>query len=520
MELDVTRTSLEILFSVSRELANSLDLHQVLTRVLVLSTQNMGAERASLVVLNAAAEPVDAAVIFDGVPIAHTVEQMKDVVTSGLAGWVVTHKQPVLVSNTLKDERWLKRPGDTEDKRAAKSALCVPLKAQERLVGVLTIVHPQDNFFSDEQFKLQQAIADLAGIAIRNAQLYEDVQAAHNRYHILFEDSVDPIFITDLNGRIVEANHQAAHTTGIDKPDLVGMAMPDLHEMPLDKVGLDYALIKDSAAVTYESKLLCSKCDRIPVEVYVSSIVIQEKQNFQWIFRDISERKKLDELREDLSAMIYHDLRSPLSNIISSLDILKSMHPQDISSSETQLLDIASRSTERLQRLISSLLDINRLESGQPITDKKNVDVAQLIDDAIETIKPNAKSRGVTVEKLVPGELSSVLVDGDMIRRVLINLLENSIKFSPQKTTINIGAKQSGSQVAVWVEDHGPGILADQREKVFDKFVRFRSEGIVKGLGLGLAFCRLAVQSHGGKIWVENIASGGSRFIFTLPTVN
>lgn len=516
MDNDINRSSLEVLFTVSRELATSLDLHKVLARVLTISTQNLGAERASLIVLDDKAKPVDAAILFDGKLAPHTVKQLQDVVTSGLAGWVIKHKEAVLISNTIQDERWLQRPGDKEDSGAARSALCLPLMARNKLVGVLTIVHPKPNFFSEDQFKLQQAIADLAGIAVRNAQLYADVESAGRRYHDLFENSVDPILITTITGKITEANHQAVATIGMDKPSLIKCSIDDLHEINKEKVGEGYANLEDGAAVTYESNLICTDCGKKPVEVHVSIIHISDTPRLQWIFRDISERLYTEELREDLSAMIYHDLRSPLANIISSLEILRPML-SDKSSTEMQLVEIAQRSSERLQRLISSLLDIHRLESGQQIVEKKPVNMVELIDECIETITPAAISREVTIEKEILGSLPEVNGDNEMLRRVVINLLENAIKFSPQHKTVTIAAKQSAMNVTVWVEDQGPGIPAEQKDRIFAKFVRLKNEGTAKGFGIGLAFCKLAIQAHGGSIWVENSGAGGSRFLFTLP---
>jgi len=516
MDQDVTRSALEVLFSVSRELATTLDLHKVLARVLDISTQNLGAERASLVVLDDAGKPVDAAILFDGKLAPHTVAQLQDVVASGLAGWVVKHKEPVLIANTQKDERWLQRPGEAEDSKTARSALCVPLMARNKLVGVLTIVHPRVNFFTKEQFKLQQAIADLAGIAVRNAQLYADVESAGRRYHDLFENSVDPIFITTFTGHVIQANQQAVTTTGMEKNSLMKSSIRDLHDLNIEKTGKDFSTLKDGTPVTYESTLNCANSNTIPFEVHVSMIHVSEKPSLQWIFRDIRERQYMEELREDLSAMIYHDLRSPLANIISSLDILRTMLPEETPSA-IQLVDIAQRSSERLQRLISSLLDVHRLESGQQITEKKTVNIAALIDESIEIVTPAAIAHQITVEKEILGSLPDVNGDGEMLRRVVVNLLENAIKFSPQRTNVLIAAKLSGREVTVWVEDHGPGIPADQRERIFTKFIRLKAEGISKGFGIGLAFCRLAIQAHGGSIWVENSTDSGSRFIFTLP---
>jgi len=519
MDQEVTRSSLEVLFSVSRELATTLDLHKVLTRVLFLSTQNLGVERASLVVLDDTGKPVDAAILFDGKLAPHTVTQMQDVVESGLAGWVIKHKEPALIANTQNDDRWLQRPGAAADTNAARSALCVPLMARNKLVGVLTIVHPRINFFSEEQFKLQQAIADLAGIAVRNAQLYNDVESAGRRYHDLFENSVDPIFITTYNGQIIEANHKAVLTTGQQKAALVKRSIDELHDVKTEKTGTNFSLLRDGSPITYDSILKCAESGSIPVEVHVSTIHISDKPSLQWIFRDVSERQYMEELREDLSAMIYHDLRSPLANIISSLDILRSMLPAEPPEA-VQLVDIAQRSSDRLQRLISSLLDVHRLESGQQITEKKKVNINTLIDESVDITAPVAIARQITVSKEILGTLPDVNGDNEMLRRVVINLLENAIKFSTTRTSVLIAAKQSGKDVTIWVEDHGPGIPADQRERIFTKFVRLRAEGTSKGFGIGLAFCRLAVQAHGGTIWVESTDDGGSRFLFTLPVSN
>lgn len=512
------RTALEILYSISRELTASLDLHTVISRVLTLSTESIGEVGASLIVLNSRGLPVDAAIIFDGKQVPATTRQMEDIIRSGLAGWVIRHKQPVLLADTHKDKRWLVRPVEENIQDLAKSALCVPLMAQEQLVGVLTIVHPQVGFFTNDQFKLQQAIADLSGIAIRNAQLYEDIQAARNRYQDLFNDSIDPILVADLDGRIIEANHQAVVVSEYSLNDLTSMNISRLHEIPPEIAEKVASLTDAEEATGYESRLKCKVSGDLPVDVYASRIVIQDKDYIQWIFRDISERKNLDSLRGDLSAMIYHDLRSPLSNIISSLEIMSYMTlPEEEAEQLKQLIDIAFRSANRMQRLINSLLDISRLEAGQPITEKTTADVEQLINEAIDIILPVVRNKQLEVEKLIPAVIPPLLVDEDMIRRVIINLLENASRFAPQRTKITVGAKLNKGQVTLWVDDRGPGIPEEAREHIFDKFVRLRGDGLTRGLGLGLAFCRFAVQAHGGTIWVENLHDGGSRFIFSLP---
>lgn len=141
-----TKASLELLYSISRELATSIDLHQVLNQVLFLCVNNVGAERGSLIVLDDHQKPVDAAMVYRKQLIPHTSQQLQATLEQGLAGWVVQHREAVLINDTLQDERWLRRPDDRQDRSGAKSAICIPLMARDKLVGVLTAVHPEPGF--------------------------------------------------------------------------------------------------------------------------------------------------------------------------------------------------------------------------------------------------------------------------------------------------------------------------------------------------------------------------------------
>jgi len=510
-------SSLEILYRISRELTVSLDLHTVLEHVLTLSTSNIGAERASLIVLGDKEAPIDAAMILNGQLTPTTIEKMKDVLTSGLAGWVIRHHKLALLNDAEKDERWLPSPNPSPDETAGKSVLCIPIMAHEKLVGVLTIVHSQLNFFTKEYVALQQAIADMAGIAIRNAELYKDVQNAQVRYYDLFEESIEPIFVTDLHGKILEANRQASQVTGITMEKLLQYSITDLHRPDLEKIGQQFENIPAQGSLTYDSELQNRAGEVLPVEVHVSQILIAEETCAQWIFRNLTEQKKLDQLRDNLSAMLYHDLRSPLANIVSSLDILTNLLPLSDSDSIKSVFEVAKRSTGRMQRMIDGLLDINRLESGQQITQKHSTHITALINESVEIIHSTAESKEIEIAQDIGARVPDLSIDEDMIRRVLVNLLENAIKFSPSGSTVHIGAKKYKQEVHLWVDDHGSGIPEDSREEIFEKFVRLQKTISVKGLGLGLAFCKLAVQAHGGTIWVENRPQGGSRFIFSLP---
>ncbi len=679
---DRTRQLLELLYHVSREVATALDLRTVLQRVLYEAIQNVGGERCSVVVLDDLGKAVDATIVYGTTMHEHTTQQMRDTMERGLAGWVVRNRRGVYIPDTGKDERWLLRPDDALNKAGAKSAICVPLQAREKLVGVLTLVHSTPNAFNAEQLDLMQAIADqagiailnarlytesqrqarvmtalaegasamnvslrmedlyqriliqtmqalqvevaalgmvegdhvtfraatgqnagniigsqialgdgiagtaardgrgvvvqdvtqdknftnadkfgsvemnallvapiqsqgrvigileainpiaksfdpdallvmagiggLAGAAIQNAQLFEKLQAAHQRYRELFEDSIDPMVITDWEGKILEANRQALLLSGYTHETLGALTIDQLHEVNWNKIGAEFDTLRENRSAAYESSLSAQDDSHIPVEVHVQRVEFEETDSIQWILRDITQRKEMEGLRSDLTSMIYHDLRSPLANITSSLDILYTMVPEEDRETVLSIIKIAENSTERIQRLVNSLLDVNRLEAGQPVVNQKAVDSLRLIQQAVVDMQPVADGRRQKLESELPASLPSIWVDEDMARRVLINLMENSSKFTPTEGEIHVGAKQEDGWVHLWVKDTGPGIPPAEQERVFDKFTRLRGAN-KPGLGIGLAFCRLAVVGHGGRIWIESDTDKGAAFHFTFP---
>ena len=679
------RAILELLYQVSREFATALELRTVLTRVLFSAIHHVGGERGSVIVMDDSGKAVDSAFVYGNQLRESNTEHLKDTVDRGLAGWVVRNRTAALVPDTSLDERWLQREDDALDHSGAKSALCVPLMVREKLVGVLTLVHPVPGSFGNEHFELMQAIADQAGIAvlnarlftesqrqanvmtalvegakrlstsvriddvyeniltetkntlrveitalamvegqefvfkaasskgksligkhmsfdqglagmvlqqgkgiiipsrlsdtqpllseaeslpgikvrgfacapimvqdrvigvleainpleksfdpdalmvlsglgalagttIQNSQLFESLDQAHKRYRELFDDSIDPIIITDMDGSILEVNKQAASFTGHTPDHLHKMRIEQVHEINPEKIGKRFEHIGD-ATVSYESTLTDNHGQSHPVQIYVRKVVFDEIESVQWILRDITEHKDLDALREDLTAMIYHDLRSPLGNLLSSVEMLDDIIPDTERDSAKPILRIAHHSINRIERMVSSLLDLNRLEQHQAIGERLPANVGLLINEGIEAINPATEGREQIVDAFFAEDLPMVLIDLDMIRRVLINLLENATKYTPVRGILKVGASLMGEYVAMYVQDNGPGIPEVDRDRIFDKFTRLKNNSSARGLGVGLAFCRLAVEGHGGKIWVEPAPEHGSKFIFTLPII-
>jgi len=317
---------------------------------------------------------------------------------------------------------------------------------------------------------------------------------------------------------VLEVNRQAVALSGYSDEALHTMSIDQLHEVKWDKTGSGFEVLKRNGGCNYESDLRQQNNVTMPIEVHAHRVEFEETDSVQWILRDLTERKELDALRDDMTAMIYHDIRSPLSNIVSSLELMNGLIPEE----ETlrTMLNIARNSTGRIQRLVNSLLDINRLESGQKIADQTAVDPFQLVSEALKDVEPAALGRQQKLENKIVDALPLIWVDPDMIHRMFINLLENAIKYTSVGGLIEIGGYTGDvNLIKFWVRDNGPGISGADRERVFDKFTRLRGKknNNPSGIGVGLAFCKLAVQGHGGEIRVESEEGIGTTFWVTLP---
>lgn len=434
----------------------------------------------------------------------------------GVVGWVVREKQGVVIPAVHEDQRFLPEV-DQLANLDIRALACAPIHVQDRVLGVLEAINPISGTFDPDSLLVLAGIGNLAGSTIQHAQLFERLQAAHKRYRELFDDSIDPLILTDWNGKIQEANRQAAVLSGNPSKQLHDMNIASLYQVDWDGRDIDERQLKIGKTVTFESHLKSNVGKQIPIQVYVRRVVFEDVELLQWTLRDISERKGLDALREDMTAMIYHDLRSPLANIVSSMDVLTSLLEGDKDETIQSVITIATRSADRIQRLTSSLLDINRLESGQTIVSQQAASPTDLIREAVEAVIPMTESRHQSLVIASLTNLPSIWVDVDMIRRVLINLLENASKFTPPEGGLQIGAQVDGDWVRMWVQDNGPGISFADQERIFYKYTRLNGENMPGGLGVGLAFCRLAVTGHGGNIQVESKTGRGAKFILSLP---
>ncbi len=230
---------------------------------------------------------------------------------------------------------------------------------------------------------------------------------------------------------------------------------------------------------------------------------------------------ELQRLREETTDLVVHDLRNPLHSIMGAAGMLQMILPPSLLQENRDLFELINNNCARMQRLVDSLLDISRMESGETELALEPVNLAQLIQAAVSRVSSTLQTRGIASSIFMPAYLPPVEVDVDMIDRVVINLLDNAIKFTPSGGQISVAAEPCPDHVAVSITDTGSGIPPEQRPHIFERFARGAYDNSrPRGFGLGLTFCKLAVEAHGGQIEVDAGDGGvGCKFIFTLPLI-
>ncbi|WP_420644052.1 GAF domain-containing protein [Candidatus Leptofilum sp.] len=505
-----------LLNDASRVINSSLDIDEIMQSLLAQMNDFLHAEAISIALVDAQTNELVYQVA-EGIG-SEEIVGLRLPNNQGLSGWVMQHSEPALVADTRLDPRF-HHLGDERTGYATLAMICAPMIFKGEVLGTIQAINPIDGTFTEQDLDVLVNLANIASTAIANAQQYARTVAAESRYTSLFQDTVDPIILTDMRGRIVEANRRASDLLGYNRSELLNMSIQDLH--PETAVLPKAKKIRSDKVLMLHSDVRAKNSSTIPMEVYTKRTIHGDDQLLQWIHHDITEQVELEKMREDLTAMLFHDLQSPLGNVISSLELLAYEIPAEATNSPLYaMLDIARRSSRRLETLIRSLLDINRLEAGQPIMEQVRVNINDLITEVYEIELPNFEQRRVQFANTVPDRLPHVYVEEDMIRRVLVNLVNNALKYSSENQTITLSAQpqQENDRLLLSVSDEGQGIPKQYRESIFEKFERIQSkDSNAKGLGLGLAFCRLAVEAHDGRIWVDDAPSGGARFNFTLP---
>ena len=233
------------------------------------------------------------------------------------------------------------------------------------------------------------------------------------------------------------------------------------------------------------------------------------------VARDITQRKKAEQLKDEFAGMVSHELKTPLTVIIGALAVAATdgISPEESSA----LIRDAASSADTLAGIVDNLLELSRFQSDRLDLNSEPVDIARLALGVTQKLQHKTSIHHISID--IPGDIPSVIIDRIRIERILNNLVENAIKYSPDGGEIRVSGARQDSQLVIGVSDQGIGISEADQLKLFQRFERLHmpDKQAIPGLGLGLRVCRILVEAHSGKIWVESAPGRGSTFFFTIP---
>jgi PAS domain S-box-containing protein len=366
------------------------------------------------------------------------------------------------------------------------------------------------------------------GLERRVSDQTADLRRLARQTEVLLSSVGDGIYGVDHEGRVTFINPSGARALGYEPHDLHGRSAhdrfhaPDADGRPFPWEGCYVAdAIREGMLATAEADVYVrADGTSFPVEITASPVIDEDRlQGAVVAFRDVTQRREVDRMKDEFLSVVSHELRTPLTSIRGSLGLLASGKLGELTPRAGSMVTIALQSSERLTRLINDLLDIERIESGNRPMEVTAHDAHQLLAAAAKHIDGLATSVGVRVE--VGACAGRVLADEDGIMQTLTNLLGNAIKYSDPGGTVVLDATEGEGLVLFRVRDHGRGIPADKLESIFERFEQVDSSDARQkgGTGLGLAISRSIIERHGGRIWAESELGVGTTVLFTLPSV-
>jgi PAS domain S-box-containing protein len=423
----------------------------------------------------------------------------------------------------------------TAEIESYRSLIAIPLKRGNHVHSVMVVAFATKRVFQDRDLNTIDLLASQAVGHLENATLHERIRTASDQMRAILDSTRDGMILLDSEFCLIQSNASAERLLGIHLTDYIGHYFPDMllkHiEDERDSGYSNEEVQKMARILRLEPQLNTQRQFQHIVgnqmryiQEIGSPVIDDENHNVGrlLVLRDVTEETELEENRELLTKMMVHDLRGPLAAIISSLQLaLPSIDVENQRDEARALMQSSYKSANRLLGLVNSLLEIAAIDGPQMRLNLTPTPLSSMVETARSILESSIQQADLKVECDIPDDLPLVKVDKDKIERVLINLMDNALRYTPASGKILIAAEVVDHQVMVKIADSGPGIPRQERSRIFEKFRRVKGQNPLRGSqgnGLGLTFCKLAIEAHGGRIKVEDESPlSGACFSLTLP---
>jgi PAS domain S-box-containing protein len=550
-DLTLERDRVETLYSITRELAASLDLDRVLNEALSLINRAVGVAQGAIMLL----DPGTGNLIYRtalGRPRGLHREGMATPYRRGvgLAGWVLESREAVIVPDVTKDPHWV--PVDKEPDPPRRSALAVPLTAGEDVLGVLLLFHPQVNYFTQDHLKLVNAAAIQVATAINNAELYRLItdqaerlgamlrtqRAEAAKHQAIVEGIADGVLVLDSDYHVVLMNPAASRILGINASMVEGQHVRQIlgrAEKMTDQVVAQQLYGKLMGSVERLNTRDYSQTQKLSglefrVETEGKTIVVSVSPlplggsslpSLVTVLRDITHDAEMERIKNEFISTVSHELRTPMTSIKGYTDLLIGEKVGTLSDQQRRFVQVIKTNADRLTALVNDFLDISRMETGRVKLKMEGLDMLAMIHTVADNFRGQMVEKELELVLDLPAQLPLVRGDQDRVIQILENLTSNAWKYTPAGGTVTVRAGVTDDFVQIDVSDTGIGIAEKDQGHIFDRFYRTEQAEVraVDGTGLGLSIVKMLVDLLGGDIWVESRENQGTTFSFTLPIV-
>ncbi|MCB0103833.1 MAG: GAF domain-containing protein [Anaerolineales bacterium] len=544
-QLQREKQNTDTLLRILTEVSSSLDLDRALNRTLSLLNEASGAEQGTILLVHAEDNLLHYRAgygyLTDRSGSGSSGKGFTLKIGEGLAGWVVKHRQTVLIEDLFEDERWVRSAATGQDHR---SAIAVPMSVGEDAIGVLMVFHREPRFFNPELLNLVAAIAGQVAVAINNARLYELIrdqaerlglmlrkeQVEASRSQAILEAVADGVLVTDADNRISFVNSSITRVLGVDDTQMLGKSLEGFAGLfgssSIEWIKTIRQWSEDPSTFQVGdmfSEQIELENGRIVLVHLAPVIMISDFLGTVSIFRDITREVEVDRLKSEFVATVSHELRTPMTAIKGYVDILTMGAAGTLNENQMHFLDVVRNNIERLNILVSDLLDISRIESGRVDLERNPVDVHGIAEEVVTEVlrRSQDEQKAVALSLDAPQTLPKVNGDGARIRQIISNLVNNAFNYTPENGTILVNIHAEEDEIQVDVQDSGIGIRPEDQGRIFERFYRGEHPLVLAtpGTGLGLPIVRQLVEMHNGRMWMKStgIPGEGSTFSFTLP---
>jgi PAS domain S-box-containing protein len=446
-------------------------------------------------------------------------------VLENLTHLVMDRNQPLVFPNREMSAPLMSSVQEECDLIEAGSILMTPLsfRAEDSYGALAAINNPGRPAFTPEDLDLLLAIAAQIAVAARNIRLFQAVAEQRRRLQALVRASRDGVILIGLDLTVLVINQPAVDFLHLgDTPEAwVGRSLWEAMDRLRSHRPVVRTLISEMRRVRSGDEPSAEGEYTVGNRVlhWLDLPVQGEEQALGRliILQDVTDARYLEKMREDLTHTMVHDLRNPITGIDGALQLLAHT-ASSLPANYQEVLDIAQSSTSRMLKLVNAILDISRLESGRMPLNRTVFPFSNVVDEVLAMERTLADQQEITLAKTFEADDVLVRADAGLVSRVLQNLLGNALKFTPEGGRVEVRVWQKDEdpgKLYVAVQDNGIGIPPDLQDRLFRKFVTGDTEGA--GSGLGLAFCKMVVEAHGGRIWVDSEVDAGTTITFTLP---